>query len=260
MLAHVSRRRLLDWYLPAGLAIAAALTLTAGFALALTGRFGQPLAPLPARPAVVTHAGDYRIVGLGDSLTEGAGDPGGGGYAARVAETLRRRRAGVVFTNLAVSGAESADVLAVLNKDEARRQIAAADLILLSAGGNDLTHAMRAITGEADHEPDLALGRARQTLAVIVSRLRAAAPRASIRLLGLYNPFEITPADAPRARAQLQEWNGAIEQATFPHDDVLMVPIADLFAGRSDRLAGDRYHPGPRGHALIADRVLATLE
>ena len=45
----------------------------------------------------------------------------------------------------------------------------------------------------------------------------------------------------------------------MPYDDVLVVPIADLFAGRLDRLAGDRYHPGPRGHALIADRVLATL-
>jgi lysophospholipase L1-like esterase len=118
---------------------------------------------------------------------------------------------------------------------------------------------LRAITGEAEREPELALGRAKQNLATILAQLRAAAPQATVRVLGLYNPFEIAAGDAPRARAQLYEWNAAIEQATHPYDDVLVVPVADLFAGRADRLAGDRYHPGPRGHALIADRVLSTL-
>jgi hypothetical protein len=35
--------------------------------------------------------------------------------------------------------------------------------------------------------------------------------------------------------------------------------VADLFAGRPERLAGDRYHPGSKGHALIAERVLTSL-
>jgi lysophospholipase L1-like esterase len=259
MLAQVFRRRLLDWYLPAGLALAAAAILTTGFGLALTGRFGQPLAPMQARAAAAPRGGAFRIVALGDSITDGTGDPIGRGYASRVSEALRKNRRIVIFTNLAVGGAETEDVLAVMNKGEAARQIAEADLILLSAGGNDLSHSLRAITGEPDREPELALSRAKENLAAILARLRAAAPQASIRLLGLYNPFEITPGDAPRARAQLYEWNAVIEQATHPYDDVLVVPVADIFAGRPDRLAGDRYHPGPRGHALMADRVLSTL-
>lgn len=259
MLAHVLPRRLLDWYLPAGLALAAAATLTGGFALALTGRFGQPLAPMPAKPVAAVRDGAYRIVALGDSITDGTGDPIGKGYAARVSEALRRRRWVVIYTNLAVAGSETDDVLAVMKKDEARRQIVSADLILLSAGGNDLSHALRSITGDSDDEPERALGEARENLRTILTQLRAAAPKASIRLLGLYNPFEIAAGDAPKARAQLAEWNAVIEQATHPYEDVLVVPIGDLFAGRADRLAGDRYHPGPKGHDLIADRVLATL-
>jgi lysophospholipase L1-like esterase len=259
MLAHVLRRRLLDWYLPAGLAVVAAATLTTGFGLALTGRFGQPMAPIQARAAAAPRGGAFKIVALGDSITDGTGDPVGRGYASRVSEALRSQRRVVIFTNLAVPGAETDDVLAVMKKGEAARQIAEADLILLSAGGNDLSHSLRSLTGEPDREPERALAQARDNLSAILTRLRAAAPQASIRLLGLYNPFEITPGDAPRARAQLHEWNVAIEQVTYPYDDVLVVPVADLFAGRLDRLAGDRYHPGPRGHALIADRVLSTL-
>ena len=259
MLAQVIRRRLLDWYLPAGLAVAAAAVLTTGFGLALTGRFGQPLAPVQARAAAAPRSGAYHIVALGDSITDGTGDPIGRGYASRVNEALRKSRRVVLFTNLAVGGAETDDVLNVMKKGEAARQIAEADLILLSAGGNDLSHSLRSLSGEPDREPELALGRAKENLVAILARLRAAAPNASIRLLGLYNPFEINAGDAPRARAQLHEWNVAIEQATYPYDDVLVVPVADLFAGRIDRLAGDRYHPGPKGHALIADRVLSTL-
>ena len=67
------------------------------------------------------------------------------------------------------------------------------------------------------------------------------------------------PADAPQARAQLLTWNVAIEEAAQPFDRVVVVPIADLFAGRGDLLAGDRYHPGPLGHELIAERLLATV-
>ncbi len=259
MLAQVLRRRLLDWYLPAGLALAAAAILTTGFGLALTGRFGQPLLPMQARAAAVPKGGAFRIVALGDSITDGTGDPIGKGYASRVSEALRKNRRIVIFTNLAVGGAETEGVLDVMKKGEAARQIAQADVILLSAGGNDLSHALRAITGEAEREPELALGRAKENLAAILARLRAAAPQASIRLLGIYNPLEIAAGDAPRARAQLHEWNATIEQATHAYDDVLVVPIADIFAARPDRLAGDRYHPGPRGHALIADRVLSTL-
>jgi lysophospholipase L1-like esterase len=257
MLLDVNARRLLDWHLPLALAAACALLLALGFVLGLRGGFGQPLAPGLSRALAAPKAGGpYRVVALGDSITEGVGDPSGGGFAARVCQALRRRGRTVLCTNLGVSGAETDDVLAAARQPEARRQLAAADAVLVSAGGNDLTRALRS------PEDDLAAGalqEARSNLTTLVREVRAANPRASIRLLGLYNPFEVEPGQAPRARAQLLAWNVAIDEVTHPYDDVLAVPVADLFAGRPDRLAGDHFHPGSRGHTAIAERVRQTL-
>ncbi len=259
MLAYVSLRRSFDWFAPLLLALGSGLLLAFGFFIALTGRFGQPLAPMPAHAEAAPRSGAFYIVALGDSITQGTGDPARGGYAARVADALRTRTREVLLTNLAVPGDETADLLRAIESPEARPQLQRADLFLISAGGNDLTHALRALTGDQTREPEVVIERARANLRAAITRLRALNPTAAIRLLGLYNPFEVLPGEAERARTQLLEWNVAIEQATLASDNVLVVPIADAFAGRPDRLAGDHYHPGARGHAVIADRVLATL-
>ncbi|HEY0709162.1 MAG TPA: GDSL-type esterase/lipase family protein [Polyangia bacterium] len=251
-------RRALLWFLPSTLAAFAALTLGAGFVLALSGRFGEALAPMPGRPAALTRNGVYRVVALGDSISFGVGD-GRGGYAGRVVEALREDRRDLRFTNLAVSGHETRDVLRILAGAEAQRQVEAADLILLSAGGNDLSHGLRSLATEDARPPDRALSDARTNLAEILRRLRTLNPNATVRMLGIYNPLEVLPEEAAKARAQLLLWNTAIEEAAVPHTGVVVVPIGDLFAERPELLAGDRYHPGPRGHELIAARVLATL-
>jgi lysophospholipase L1-like esterase len=133
-------------------------------------------------------------------------------------------------------------------------------LLLLSAGGNDLNHGLRTVTGEsAEGLPELSVTHTRDNLRKIVAALRKQNPTAAIRLLGLYNPYEVAAGEFERARTLLLDWNVAIEQATLPFTGVVVVPVADLFASRSDLLAGDRFHPGPRGHELIADRMRATL-
>ena len=38
-----------------------------------------------------------------------------------------------------------------------------------------------------------------------------------------------------------------------------VVPTADLFDERPDRLSPDRFHPGPNGYGEIASRVFSTL-
>ena len=43
----------------------------------------------------------------------------------------------------------------------------------------------------------------------------------------------------------------------FPN--VAAVPVFDLFQGRPDRLASDRFHPNRDGYRTIADRVIQTL-
>ena len=89
--------------------------------------------------------------------------------------------------------------------------------------------------------------------------MRTANPTAPVRLVGLYNPFEVLPEAEVQVRARLSDWNLALERASHDAKNVVVVPIADLFHDRLDRLAGDRFHPGSRGHQLIADRVFDTL-
>jgi lysophospholipase L1-like esterase len=238
----------------------AAAVLGTGLILALTGRFGEPvgLAATTEAAAPASPTG-YRIVALGDSISAGTGDQRAGGYPSRLARMLRERGREASIVNLAVPGAESRDVLARVGTPDVRAQIAGANLIVVSAGANDLSHSIRPELGVIPVETEAAAARARENLKALVARLRQINPNAPIRLVGIYNPFEVAAADAPAARAQLLVWNDLIEEAAAGARGVLAIPIADLFAGRPDRLAGDHYHPGARGHELIAERVLQTL-
>jgi lysophospholipase L1-like esterase len=265
MLAQVSGRRALDWFLPVTLGMFSAVVVVVGFYLALTAGFGERLGPPPAAAATRGWGtGGFRIVALGDSLTEGAGDAPERGYVGRLVEELRDRGRRVSLNNFAEGGDETADLLQKLDAPGTLQSVSEAQLILLSIGGNDLSHALRGRRldeGPAANPLEVgpALERATNNLKQILTRVRAANPKAPIRLIGLYNPFEVLPEAAAEVRAQLLAWNSALERATFAYQDVLVVPVADLFADRPDRLAGDRFHPGARGHELIADRLFDTL-
>ena len=77
---------------------------------------------------------------LGDSFTEGVGDPsadGSGcrGWADRFAEHLAARRRGLRYANLAIRGKLLSEVL---DEQVPRAVEMGADLVSLAAGGNDL--------------------------------------------------------------------------------------------------------------------------
>jgi lysophospholipase L1-like esterase len=262
MLAHVMMGRMVSWYLPAVGGAAGGVVLATGLVLALTGRFGERLgsSPSPEPAPRVAHDAGLRIVAIGDSVTAGTGDGRTGGYPARLAELLRQRGRAPTVVNLAVPGAETADVLRRIDSDpEVRAEIARADVIVVSAGGNDLTHALRPLPDRPIREPEAAAAAAASNLTALARRLRESNPAAPVRFIGLYNPFDVLPSEEADARATLQRWNDLIERATDGFHDVVVVPVADLFYDRPDRLAADRFHPGSTGHALVAARVLESL-
>jgi lysophospholipase L1-like esterase len=263
-------RRLVLWFLPAALGLATAAVLAAGFAAALQGRLGEPVdpsatpVPTPAAPsplATATADGAFRIVALGDSLTRGAGDAaGGGGYPERVAAALRKAGLTVSVDNLAVDGSETGDFLRKMEEADVAQRVAAANLILVSIGGNDLSHSLRSVVpGETAADPTAAaLAGVSLNLQRILSLLRKANPSAPIRLLGLYNPFPET-FDKRMAKETLLKWNVALEEASYSVSGASVVPTTDLFDERPDRLSSDRFHPGPNGYGEIASRILSTL-
>ncbi|MEO8054120.1 MAG: GDSL-type esterase/lipase family protein [Acidobacteriota bacterium] len=260
-------RRLLLWFAPSALGLLTAGVLAGGAAAGLSGRLGErvgegPLAlPTPAAAPAVPASGTFRIVALGDSLTRGAGDAaGGGGYPERVAAALRRAGLVVSVENLAVDGAETGDFLRKVEEAGMAQRLAGASLILLSIGGNDLSHSLRSVVpGEAVADPTAAaLATASLNLQRTLPLLRAANPSSPIRLLGLYDPFP-EGFDRKMARTTLLKWNVALEEASNGVENALVVPTADVFDGRPDRLSPDRFHPGAEGYTEIAARVFQTL-
>jgi lysophospholipase L1-like esterase len=260
-------RRLLLWFFPFSLGALAAGVLAAGAYAGLTGRLGERVAeepvalPTPPPPPTADASGTFRIAALGDSLTRGAGDAaGGGGYPERVAAALRKSGLLVQVDNVAVDGAETGDLLRKMKEAGFAQRIGGAQLVLLSIGGNDLSHSLRSLSpGEAPADPTApALATASSNLQSILSAVRAANGSAPIRMLGLYNPFP-EGFDRKTARQVLLRWNVALEEAALADGNALVVPTADLFAERPDRLSGDRFHPGAEGYAEIAARVVQSL-
>jgi lysophospholipase L1-like esterase len=260
-----SLSRLWLWRLPAAIAVLAALVFAAAFVFALRGSLGEPVGEPPAAPAAskpvsVKPPGRRFLLVLGDSLARGTGDESGKGYASDVLESLKKSGA-ADMANLAVNGAESSDVVSVLESENVGRLAASADWILLSVGGNDLSHSIPRDPGmlvsalEAIPET-----RSRYTnnLRRILSRLREVNPRAPIYVLGLYDPFE-EASKTHVSSSVILSWNSLIEETALAFPQVFVVPTFDLFQGRPDRLGADHFHPNGKGHQAIALRIVQLL-
>src|SRR6266545_4190625 len=233
------------WRLPGAIAVLAALLFAAGFVFALRGSLGEPVgeppAPVASKEISVKPPGRRFLLVLGDSLARGTGDETGKGYASDLFESVRKAGA-ADMANLAVNGAESSDVARILESENVGRLAAAADWILLSVGGNDLSHAVPREAGTtASPLETMTAARMRYTsnLRRILSRLREVNPRAPVYVLGLYDPL--------------------IEETALSYPRVFVVPTFDLFYGRPDRLGADHFHPNGKGHQAIAQRIAQLL-
>jgi lysophospholipase L1-like esterase len=239
------------WTAPVVVGVVAAIVLGAGLVLALRGAAGDPLGePAPPVRAVTTTpppGGVRRILVIGDSLARGTGDESGRGFAGVVLEGVRKRgKADLV--NLGVNGMESPEIRGVAEGENVRSLAGGASLILVSAGANDLSHSA-ARPGAAPGQIADAISAARTSyvgnLRAILTALRTANPTAPIGVIGLYDPFSLTPlgdrAGAGRLGAEvIVQWNALVEQTALSFPNVFVVPTFDLFEGREDRLSADK--------------------
>lgn len=256
-----SRSRLWLWYAPLLGGIAAALLFAAGFWLGVRGASGEPIGSPPPPPttqrALPRGSGERLVLVLGDSLARGTGDESGRGFASDVLEFLRKRGR-VEIANLAVNGAATAEVRELVSSPNVRALAVSADLILVSAGGNDLSHAAPR-TGGSTAAAIEDVRRARvdyaANLRAILGSLRETNPRVPICVLGLYDPFEGDNAAARAGASVILGWNSVLQETALSFPGVLVVPTFDLFQGRPDRLGVDRFHPNREGYAAIAARI-----
>jgi lysophospholipase L1-like esterase len=187
-----------------------------------------------------------RYVAIGDSFTEGIGDPepdlpgGHRGWADRVAEALNARADDFAYANLAIRGR--------LLQQISDEQVDAAlelkpDLITVSAGGNDIIR--------PGTDPDDIADR----FEAMVQRLR----RDGATVVMFNGPdVGMTPV-LGRVRGKVAIYNENLRAIAQRHDAV----VADMWALRELKdprmWAPDRLHFSPMGHHRIAIMVLEAL-
>jgi lysophospholipase L1-like esterase len=187
-----------------------------------------------------------RYVAIGDSFTEGIGDPepaspgGHRGWADRVAEVLAAQTAEFAYANLAIRGRLLQQIL----DDQVDAALALRpDLISISAGGNDI---IRPGTDPDDVTARLNSG---------IERLR----RDGATVV-MFNGPDIggTPV-LGRMRGKVAIYNENLHAVAKRHDAV----VADMWALHEltdPRMwAPDRLHFSPIGHQTIARMVLDSL-
>jgi lysophospholipase L1-like esterase len=252
------------WTAPLLAGIAAALLFGIGFVLALRGSIGEPLGdppPPPQEASPVRPAGSggvLRILVLGDSLAKGTGDETGKGFAVHVLDAFRKNGPAEI-TNIAVNGMESPEVRALVETPNVRTLAAGASLILLSAGGNDLSHGATRGTDSAVAIADaVSAARSRyvESLRGILEALREANPTAPICVLGLYDPFGNETGPGRLGASVVLQWNTLVQETALSFPNVFVIPTFDLFYGRPDRLGADRFHPNAKAYEEIAARVM----
>ena len=187
-----------------------------------------------------------RYVAIGDSFTEGLGDPdpvapgGWRGWADRVAEALARHTADFTYANLAIRGR----LLGQIVDEQVPEALSLRpELVAMSGGGNDL------LRPGADVD---ALG---VLLDDAVGRLRAAG-------IDVIMFTGVDPVDSPvirRLRGRVVAYNEHVHTIAADRGaylvDLWTMPIL-----RDWRMWGaDRVHMSPAGHRRVALAVLETL-
>jgi lysophospholipase L1-like esterase len=158
--------------------------------------------------------------------------------------------------NLGVNGAVTGDVLARLKQKRVREQIARADAVVLSIGGNDLFRSQHS-REEILRAPFAIAERIVGRIETIVAELHAINPNARVILLGGYNPVP-RHEWASTINKYLELWDTVLA-ARFEHDNrVAVVKISDIVtAQRLSRYDG--FHPGGDAYAEAAKRIAGML-
>ncbi|MFC4101494.1 GDSL-type esterase/lipase family protein [Paenibacillus xanthanilyticus] len=229
-----------------------------------TGAAGSPAAPAPVAEETappIPDDGKFRVVALGDSLTRGAGDPDGKGYVGYMADELKTKAAeqDILVQNYGIDGLRTPELAASLTKPAVRAELKAADVIVVSIGGNDLFRSGETL-GNLDPANISTLQEAYvDDLGGVLKELRTLNASAELFLIGLYNPF-IARENTETTTKIVRDWNYRAAETAAAYPNTVLVPTLDLFQLKmQDYLALDQFHPNAEGYKLIGERVASLI-
>lgn len=199
-----------------------------------------------------------KYLAFGDSLTVGFGAPDGRGFVCSFRQKVEQLlNVPVQLIQAGTNGATTSELLQTLESDvQIQKDIQEADIITITAGGNDLIQA--AIPFFYQNDPAF-LKSALQTyetnykkLMMQIETLRQGIITPYlIALIGLYNPLPQVPESA----YWVQRFNIFLRKLEQPH--IHIVQVYDAFVGQDTRyLSEDAIHPNEDGY----DELTRQLE
>ena len=247
--------------------------------------FSQMIPKAPARlrtdetaTQAVAVKNNIRFVAIGDSLTEGVGDETtSGGYVPLVASTLEEAFSinSIEIENYGVAGDRSTQILKRINEQqEIQDDIASAEIISVTVGGNDLMKVIQNnILGLSVEKFEKPGEKYQANLTKLLTTIRQLNSTAPIYILGIYNPYYIYFPEITEMQTIIDQWNTRTQAVVEQEERMYFVPINDLiYQGIiSDEEAsevpdadtlnelrnnaiyeGDNFHPNYNGYQLIA--------
>lgn len=197
---------------------------------------------------------------LGDSIGWGAGvlNSDEAVFGKIVSDTN-----GYNYKNDAVNGYMTSDLIRHLNRDNVAKDVAAADIISLSIGGNNFLRAnMRELIAqyqEGDYSQfDTIVENFYKEFDVIISRIKELNPDAVILMQTLYNPGKGMMKDV--YSVALAKLNAAYRRYVEENSGVYeLLEVGAAFEGHDEYIARDNIHPSASGNVTIAKVVLEKL-
>ncbi|MBS4196412.1 GDSL-type esterase/lipase family protein [Lederbergia citri] len=194
-----------------------------------------------------------RYLAIGDSLTAGIGvpffEPGFVEYYKGISRQILKRP--IPYQKYARPGATTEDILTMLHSPIVMEAVSHANIITITAGGNDLINAAKGfITNTNAESVAQAIQQSRDHYLKILERLHHLDKQEHyiIRLTNLYNPFP----DIPIAEAGIKEYNSMI--ASFnSENNVKVADIFSIFKGKEKALLSHGgIHPNGEGYYQMA--------
>jgi len=200
-------------------------------------------------------------VALGDSIAAGTGlrNAGKACYGAIVANTN-----GYEFVNHGVGGHRTADLIARLEEEKVSADVAKADIISISIGGNDFILSdmykmlLDAWTRGDYTYMDGIIESIYENFGIIIAKIKALNPNAMLLVQTLYNPESTYKKDVYQAGTD--KLNASYARYLKEHPGSFrIVDVAAAVKPQDKMIAVDHIHPNAKGHVTIAKAYLRVL-
>lgn len=259
--------------------------LLAGIAAFLSWQvFGPAAAPSQVK-LTADQPKQLKLTAVGDSLTYGVGDAtNNGGFVGLTQADLEATGQYQVMTkNYGVSGNTSTQILSRINKQaKIRTDLKQANIITVTAGGNDLMHVLQQhFLSLSEKEITAGSTAFQKHLTTLLTTIRKENATAPIYVFGIYNPFYVYFPKMTAMTNSVSAWNQATQKTLQGFQRVYYIDI-DKFLSNGENVANkasakealkeatsgdgnplifsqDHFHPNNAGYAQMTKQLMTKL-